>query len=119
MSKYYFLTVQTYKSVNKMGEALASYVDKKYDCTIVDVAGFDAVEKDIKEKMAELQKQYPRCRPFRYNCYKTKDRWSNGQEHIYVKPESTYNDNLVFAIRSEHVRNSAMLPKLVKNNENE
>ena len=31
MDKYYFITVQTYSSVNNMGKELAKYVYEKYD----------------------------------------------------------------------------------------
>lgn len=105
MSKHYFISVRTYKAVNSMGEALAHYVERKYHHTVVAADRFGEVVKDVREKQAQLEKEFPRCRPFRYNTYKTKDRYGNECEHVYVKPDSTYNDNVVYALEVEVIRN--------------
>lgn len=105
MRKHFFISVRTYKSVNSMGEALAHYVEKKYHHTVVAADRFDDIVKDIREKQTKLEKEFPRCRPFNYNRYTTKDRYGHEAEHVYVKPESTYNDNVVYALDTEVIRN--------------
>ncbi len=105
MNKHYFLTVRTYKSVNSMGEALAHYVEKKYDRIVVAADRFEEVVKDVRDKQLKLEKEYPRCKPFLYNRYQTKDRYGHEEEHVFVKPDNTYNDNVVYSIETDVIRN--------------
>lgn len=59
MDKWFFIEVQTYQSVNKMGLELGKYVEKRYDQTVVHKDCIDDISADIKQKMEELQEKYP------------------------------------------------------------
>lgn len=104
MDKYYFIEVQTYQSVNKMGLELGQYVENKYDTAVVHKDCIDEISADIKQKMSELEGKYPRSRPFRFDTYRYKDRWQNGNCELSAKPDSTYNDNYVFVLRAKCAR---------------
>ncbi len=103
--KHYFISVTAYLSVNNMGKELGQYVEDKYNQTVVSEDDFEDVAIDIAEKKTELEKKYPRCRPFRYLTYKGTDRYGQECENIYVKPDSSYNDNVIFSLRTTVIRN--------------
>ena len=105
MNKHYFIDVRTYQSVNNMGLELGKYVEKKYNHVVVAAEDFGVVATDIKEKMKELEKKYPRSRPFKYETGWKKDRYGLSGEVISVKPDSTYNDNFVFIMETTVIRN--------------
>ena len=50
MDKWYYIEVQTYQSVNKMGLELGHYVEKKYDHTVVHKDCIPDIYDDIKAK---------------------------------------------------------------------
>ena len=55
MDKWFFIEVQTYQSVNKMGLELGHYVEKKYDHTVVHKDCIPDIYYDIKTKKEELE----------------------------------------------------------------
>ena len=63
MDKWFFIEVQTYQSVNKMGLELGHYVEKKYDHTVVHKDCIPDIYDGIKAKKEELEEKYPRSRP--------------------------------------------------------
>lgn len=75
MDKWFYIEVQTYQSVNKMGLELGHYVEKKYDHTVVHKDCIPDIYDDIKAKKEELEEKYPRSRPFKYEKREYKDRW--------------------------------------------
>lgn len=104
--KNYFMEVRTYKSTNKMGIELGDFVEQTFNHKVIDGEFFESVViNTIKEKMAILEKKYPRCRPFRCVEYKHKDLYRNESPKIYVKPDSSYNDNIVFNLDTTVIRN--------------
>lgn len=103
MTSYLFLEVNTYLSVNRMGLELGKYVADKYDQTIINKKNFESVLEDILQKKKELETKYPRCRPFIEHHYHGSDRYGKCPR-VYVKPDSTYNDNIVFSLISKNIR---------------
>jgi len=103
----YFIKVQTYNSVNKMGKELGEYVRLRYDHALVPEDLFPEVVKDLKRKQGELEKKYPRCKPFERHEYMFKDYYDLNSPHIYVKPQNNYNDNIVYSLSTTVVRNVA------------
>lgn len=103
MTKYLFLEVQTYLSVNRMGQELGKYVADKYDQTVINKENFESVYEDILQKKKELETKYPRCRPFIEHHYQGRDRYGECPQ-VYVKPDSTYNDNIVLSLNSKNIR---------------
>ena len=104
MDKWFFIEVQTYRSVNKMGLELGEYVEKRYDHAVVHKDCIVDISDDIKAKMAELEEKYPRSRPFKYEKRKYKDRWQETVPELSAKPDSTYNDNYIFVLRTSSIR---------------
>ncbi|MBR1755915.1 MAG: hypothetical protein IJ754_08015 [Bacteroidaceae bacterium] len=104
----FFIAVRTYNSVNNMGKELGEYVRLHYDHTMVTEDSFPEVVKDLKKKQSELEKKYPRCKPFEYNEYLFKDYYKHESPHIYVKPQNTYNDNVVYSLSTTVVRNAVV-----------
>ena len=104
MDKWFYIEVQTYQSVNKMGIELGRYVEKKYDHTLVHNDCIPDIYDDIKAKKEELEEKYPRSRPFKYEKREYKDRWQETVPEISAKPDSTYNDNYIFVLRTNSVR---------------
>ena len=104
MDKWYFLEVQTYLSVNNMGRELGQYVYEKYDQMVVHKDCIDEIEADIKSKMEELTGKYPRCKPFKYNLRRYRDRYQEEVPEISVKPDNPYNDNYVFVLGVKYIR---------------
>ena len=96
--------MQTYQSVNKMGLELGHYVEEKYDHTVVHKDCIPAIYNDIKAKKEELEVKYPRSRPFKYEMSVYKDKWQEGIPTISAKPDSTYNDNYIFILRTSSIR---------------
>ena len=106
MDKDYFMEVRTYKSTNKMGIELGDFVEQEFNHKVIDAGFFESVViNTIKEKMAILEKKYPRCRPFRYMQYDHRDLYGKESPSIYVKPDSSYNDNVVFSLDTTVIRN--------------
>jgi len=102
----YFIKVQTYNSVNKMGKELGEYVRLRYDNTLVNEELFPEVVKDLKRVQDELEKKYQRCKPFEYHEQLFKDFYGLESPNIYVKPQNTYNDNIVYGLSTTVVRNA-------------
>ena len=100
----YFITVQTYNSVNKMGQELGEYVRITYDHTLVPEERFPEVVKDLKRVQGELEKKYPRCKPFEYHEYSFKDFYKLESPRIYVKPNNDYDDRSVYSLSTTVVR---------------
>lgn len=105
MAKNYFVTVRTYQSVNNMGLELGRYVERKYDKVVVPAEDFDKVKADIMEKMKYLEKEYPRSRPFKMETISYVDRYQQSAPSIYVTPQSNYNDNHIFILDTDVIRN--------------
>lgn len=104
--RQYFMEVRTYRSTNKMGIELGEFVEQEFNHKVIDSEFFESVViNTIKEKMAILEKKYPRCRPFRYVEYNHNDLYKHESPKIYVKPESSYNDNIVFSLDTTVIRN--------------
>lgn len=104
--KHYFIEVRTYKSTNKMGLELGEFVEQEFDHKVIDEENFECVViNSIKEKMTILEKKYPHCRPFRYVQYDHSDLHKKESPNIYVKPESNFNDNVVFSLDTTVIRN--------------
>lgn len=100
------MEVRTYKSTNKMGIELGDFVEQEFNHKVIDAGFFESVViNTIKEKMAILEKKYPRCRPFRYMQYDQTDLYGKESPSIYVKPDSSYNDNVVFSLDTTVIRN--------------
>ena len=104
MDKWFFIEVQTYQSVNKMGLELGRYVEKEYDHMVVHKDCIPVIYDDIKAKKEELEEKYPRSRPFKYEKRVYKDRWQEEVPEISAKPDSTYNDNYIFVLRTYSIR---------------
>ena len=104
MDKWFFIEVQTYQSVNKMGLELGHYVEKQYDHMVVHKDCIPVIYDDIKAKKEELEEKYPRSRPFKYEKRVYKDRWQEEVPEISAKPDSTYNDNYIFILRTYSIR---------------
>ena len=106
MEKNYFIEVRTYKSTNKMGLELGEFVEQEFNHKVIDEENFESVViNTIKEKMAILESKYPRCKPFRYVQYNHSDLYKKESPNIYVKPESTFNDNVIFSLDTTVIRN--------------
>ena len=104
--EHYFIEVRTYKSTNKMGLELGEFVEQEFNHKVIDEENFECVViNSIKEKMTILEKKYPRCRPFRYVQYDHSDLHKKESPNIYVKPESSFNDNVVFSLDTTVIRN--------------
>lgn len=105
MDKWFYIEVQTYLSVNKMGLELGHYVEEKYDHVVVHKDCIPDIYADIEAKKAELEEKYPRSRPFKYEKREYKDRWQETVPEISAKPDSsTYNDSYVFILRTKSIR---------------
>ena len=104
MDKWFFIEVQTYQSVNKMGLELGHYVEKQYDHMVVHKDCIPVIYDDIKAKKEELEEKYPRSRPFKFEKREYKDRWQETVPEISAKPDSTYNDNYIFVLRTSSIR---------------
>ena len=105
MDKWFYIEVQTYLSVNKMGLELGQYVEKRFDHTVVHKDCIPDIYNDIKAKKEELEEKYPRSRPFKYEMRVYKDRWKEGVPEIFAKPDSTvYNDSYIFVLRANSIR---------------
>ena len=104
MDRYFFIEVQTYRSVNKMGLELGSYVYERYDQKVVHQDCMSDIAADIKKKMEELQERYPRCKPFKYEHRRYIDRYSVTNYEIWVKPDNPQNDNYVFSLDTKFIR---------------
>lgn len=104
--KDYFIEVRAYKSTNKMGLELGEFVEQEFNHKVIDEENFECVViNSIKEKMTILEKKYPRCRQFRYVQYDHSDLHKKESPNIYVKPESNFNDNVVFSLDTTVIRN--------------
>lgn len=112
MDKWFFIEVQTYQSVNKMGLELGEYVEKRYDHTVVHKNCIDDISADIKQKMEELQEKYPRCRPFKLEKGVHVDRYQEIIIDLSAKPDNPYNDNYVFILRTKFVRKMNLIANL-------
>lgn len=104
MDKWFFIEVQTYQSVNKMGLELGKYVEKRYDHAVVHKDCINDISADIEAKMAELEKKYPRSRPFKYKKREYRDRYQELTPELSAKSDSTYSDNYIFVLRTSFVR---------------
>lgn len=103
MNKWLFVEVQTYRSVNNMGKELGEYVVHKYDQTVVHKDSINDISNDIKEKMAELEQKYPRCKPLKYETRVYSERYG-GVFDLSAKPDNPQNDNYAFILRTKSVR---------------
>ncbi len=104
--EHYFIEVRTYKSTNKMGLELGEFVEQEFNHKVIDEENFECVViNSIKEKMTILEKKYPHCRPFRYVQYNHIDLYKKESPNICVRPESIYNDNVVFSLDTTVIRN--------------
>lgn len=112
MAKNYFVTVRTYQSVNNMGLELGRYVEKKYHNVVVSAEDFGKVTVDIMERMKELEKKYPRSKAFKMESTSSIDRYLQKTPHIYVTPQSKYNDNHVFILDTAVIRNEVNVVSL-------
>ena len=107
------MEVRTYKSTNKMGIELGDFVEQEFNHKVIDAGFFESVViNTIKEKMAILEKKYPRCRPFRYMQYDHTDLYGKESPSIYVKPDSSYNDNVVFSLDTTVIRNEVHIESM-------
>ena len=104
MDRWFFVEVQTYKSVNKMGLELGEYVYGKYDQVVVHQDCMNDIANDIKCKIEELQQKYPRCKAFKFEHTGYGDRYGITTDTISVKPESQYNDNFAFILSTKYIR---------------
>lgn len=103
MDKWLFIEVQTYLSVNNMGRELAQYVYDKYDQTVVHKDCVPDIQSDILAKMEELQKKYPRCKPFKHETRKYEDRHHEKVFGISAGSSNPYNDNFAFILRTKFI----------------
>ncbi|UKK48742.1 hypothetical protein L6475_01875 [Prevotella sp. E9-3] len=104
MDKWFFIEVQTYKSVNNMGKELAQYVYDKYDQVVVHENCISSINADIIEKMEALEAKYPKCKAFAHECRKYSDKYGQEIFDISAKPSNVYNDNYVFILRTTYIR---------------
>lgn len=104
MDKWFYIEVQTYKSVNKMGLELIQYVEEKYDHSVVHKDCIPDIYNDIKAMKEGLEVKYPRSRPFKYEMSIYIDKWLEGVPTISAKPDSAYNDNYIFILRTSSIR---------------
>lgn len=104
MDKWFYIEVQAYQSVNKMGLELGHYVEEKYDHVVVHKDCIPDIYADIEAKKAELEEKYHRSRPFKYEKREYVDRWQETVPEISAKPDSTYNDNYIFVLRTSSIR---------------
>ena len=105
MDRHYFLEVQTYQSVNNMGHELGRYVEDKYHHMVVHERDMSAIRDDIRKKKEELEEKFPRSRPFKFGMEEYRNKYGEPHYDISAKPDSQYNDNYVFILRSTVVRN--------------
>lgn len=104
MDRYYFIEVQAYKSVNNMGLELGQYVYDRFNWMAVHEGCIDDIVNEIKEKMEELEGKYPKCRPFKFNQRIYTDLYHETEYDISAKPDSQYNDNYIFILRTTLIR---------------
>lgn len=104
MDRWFFIEVQTYRSVNQMGLELGEYVYDRYDQTVVHQNCMSGIAADIKEKMEELHEKYPRCKEFLFEHRGYTDKYDVTTDDISVKPSNNYNDNYVFFLRTKYIR---------------
>jgi len=112
VDKYYFITVQTYLSVNNMGKELAKYVYEKYDSAVMRAEDMEHVEDDIKRRMWELSTEFPRCRPLVFDSLETKNLYGEIEVQFWAKPQNNYNDNVVFTLRTAWIRKLAIQTRI-------
>ena len=104
MDRWFFIEVQTYRSVNKMGLELGEYVYERYDQSVVHQDCMSDIAADIQAKMEELQEKYPRCREFLFEHRGYTDKYGVTTDDISVKPNSQFNDNYVFILNTKYIR---------------
>lgn len=106
MDKHYFLSVYTYKS-NSMGAELSKYVYEKYNHVVVSSDDIYDVKDDIQSKMRELEEQYKRCKPFRFEYRELRSSHDEIIPYIVVKPD-TDTDKVVLYINAIYIRNAIL-----------
>lgn len=94
--KRYYISVKTYLGTNRLETELNKYVKDKYDHAIINYESICDMQDDIKCKLDELQKKYPRC--------KTKKlimKMSDGCPHVdYYKSDDSCDRGTVFVLSS-------------------
>jgi hypothetical protein len=103
MDRFLFVEVQTYASVNSMGHELGKYAYDRYDQVVVHANCIYDIKNDLLRKAEELQEKYPRCKPLKFDLREYTDRYKEKVYDISFKPDSQYNDNFVFILRTKHV----------------
>lgn len=103
MDKYYFISVMAYQSVNNMGLELGRYVNKRYDQVVVHANCMYDIKADIEQKIQELQKKYPRSRPFELKVAERRDKYGESYTEIRVSANSDI-DKHVFIMNVSVVR---------------
>lgn len=104
MDRCFYIEVKTYSSTNNMGRELGQYVNEEYDHTVIHQDKMCDIAADIKNKMEELQKKYPKCKAFEFEHNGYSDRYGVTCDRITVKPSNKYNDNYVFVLEASFVR---------------
>lgn len=99
--KFYIHYLKTYACVNTKGRELQEFVMKFQDCLVSDEKSLANIKKEIEDKMKELEKKYPRTKPFQFKTFESQ--W-------WVTPENKYNDNHVFTLEFSAVHSTYTYP---------
>ncbi len=104
MDKWLFIEVFSYRSVNRMGQELGEYVRDKYDRTVVHADCMNDVADDIRSKMDELKKKYPRCKGFQLRHHRYEDSDYMIRDHIWAGHVDPNKDYEVFVLHTKKIR---------------
>ena len=91
-----------------MGKELGAYAHDTYDHTLVSEEDFPKLVNDLKRVQGELEKKYPRCKPYVYSENWYKDLYGLNGPNICVKPQNPYNDNCIYHLTTKVVRNQVI-----------
>lgn len=106
MDKHFFLSVATYMS-NRMGTELSKYVYEKYNHVVVSADDINDVKYDIQMKMRELEDEYTRCKPLRFEYNEFRGFYGEKEPHIMIKSDID-TGKVVLYIHADFVRNAIL-----------
>ena len=110
MTNCYFIKVETYRSVNSMGLEIGKFMDTNYNHTVVETKDFHLVVSTIKEMLRVLEKEHPKCKPFRTKLTEHKDRYGNTCQDFYIEKEDY---SYVAYIQTDCIRNSCLVQQKI------
>lgn len=99
----YFVEVQTYQSVSKMGKEIGNYVYIHYHHNLVTEGGWKALVDDVKKYIDKKQKEHPRCRPMVFRDAVFEDGFHKKYHRCSLRPQAQTNDNYAFIVETKRV----------------